>query len=371
MTEISRRDLLLTLPGLAMTPRLFAQAKPQIPVKALNHFTLQVSDLKRSQEFYQGLFGLPIQARQGPTLILRLGNGPQFMALGPAGNAAPNNNHFCMTVEKFNVDRIIGILAQHGVTKNDAGGPMTVRVRMRGPEAGGAKEGTPELYIGDPDGLVVQLQDTTYCGGAGVLGDVCLKQPEPAPKKGLLAVKDISHFTNSVSDATRSNQFYQDLFGLQVRSKQAASLGLGVGPGIGFLMFTGGGGAAAPAPGAAVGRGAEVARGQTAPAAGRGLATIASRRASINHVCMNMETFNVDAILKTLEGFGVTPRGDSPPAGPTPPMKSYVTLRMPNRGGAPKGTPELYFTDPDGLLIQLQHVSYCGGGGYLGNEQCA
>jgi len=27
----------------------------------------------------------------------------------------------------------------------------------------------------------------------------------------------------------------------------------------------------------------------------------------------------------------------------------------------------LYFTDPDGLLIQLQDVSYCGGGGFLGN----
>jgi hypothetical protein len=44
-------------------------------------------------------------------------------------------------------------------------------------------------------------------------------------------------------------------------------------------------------------------------------------------------------------------------------------MRMPNRGGAPEGTPELYFSDPDGLSIQLQDVSYCGGGGYLG-EVC-
>ena len=41
-------------------------------------------------------------------------------------------------------------------------------------------------------------------------------------------------------------------------------------------------------------------------------------------------------------------------------------MRMPNRGGAPEGTPELYFSDPDGLSIQLQDVAYCGGGGYLG-----
>jgi hypothetical protein len=29
------------------------------------------------------------------------------------------------------------------------------------------------LYFTDPDGLLVQPQDVTYCGGAGVLGDVC------------------------------------------------------------------------------------------------------------------------------------------------------------------------------------------------------
>ena len=28
---------------------------------------------------------------------------------------------------------------------------------------------------------------------------------------------------------------------------------------------------------------------------------------------------------------------------------------------------ELYFTDPDGLAIQLQDTKYCGGGGYLGD----
>ena len=51
------------------------------------------------------------------------------------------------------------------------------------------------------------------------------------------------------------------------------------------------------------------------------------------------------------------------------PLVHYINLRMENRGGAPGGTPELYFTDPDGLLIQLQDLSYYGGGGVLG-EVC-
>ena len=42
-------------------------------------------------------------------------------------------------------------------------------------------------------------------------------------------------------------------------------------------------------------------------------------------------------------------------------------MRMENRGGAPGGTPEQYFTDPDGLLMQLQDTTYCGGGGFLGD----
>jgi hypothetical protein len=46
-----------------------------------------------------------------------------------------------------------------------------------------------------------------------------------------------------------------------------------------------------------------------------------------------------------------------------------VSLRLPNRGGAEGGTPEVYFSDPDGLAIQIQDAGYCGGGGYLG-DQC-
>lgn len=331
------------MPALVMAPRMFGQsAGPPLHVRALNHMTLSVSDPKRSLDFYQGLFGMPIQARQGATAVLRIGSGPQFLALSSAGsNVTPSINHYCMTVENFNVDRILKVLADRGITKSDTNGAMKVRVRMRGPEAGGAREGTPELYIGDPDGIVVQLQDPTYCGGSGVLGNVC-GTPEPSPKKGLLAVRDLSHFTVFVSDAQRSNRFYQDLFGLSIQAYQGPTAPLlAVGPGVQFVMLTSGGGA-------------------------RGGAAAAPRPASINHVCMNMDGFNPDRILKTLEEYGIKPRGSA--QGPAGPMTSYVTMRMENRGGAPGGTPELYFTDPDGILIQLQDVSYCGGAGYLGND---
>jgi hypothetical protein len=78
---------------------------------------------------------------------------------------------------------------------------------------------------------------------------------------------------------------------------------------------------------------------------------------------MNMENFKPEEVMKKLADFGITERVGNT-AGP---LKSYITLRMPDRGGAEGGTPELYFTDPDGLLLQLQDVKYCGGGGYLGD----
>src|SRR2546428_5655227 len=121
--RISRRRLLLSLPALVMAPRAFAQASnPQIRVRGINHVTLSVSDVKRSVDFYQGLFGMPVISRQGMTANLRIGAGPQFLGVGAAGSNAPNINHLCLGVDNFNVDRITSMLAQRGITKSDAAG---------------------------------------------------------------------------------------------------------------------------------------------------------------------------------------------------------------------------------------------------------
>jgi catechol 2,3-dioxygenase-like lactoylglutathione lyase family enzyme len=359
MSAMTRRQLLSSLPVLAVAPvaqafrpadaglkpcatfRMTPQAGASpIRVRTLSHFGLAVTDPKRSVDFYRNLFGLPIQARAGANTILRIGAGPQFISIGPAENAAPSINHFCLGVENFNVDRIMAALAAHGVVKGDAAGPMKAAVTMR--------DGTPDLLFGDPDGIVCQLQDQRYCGGSGPLGNVCAV--ETSPQKSLIALKDLSHLTIFSTDAARSNKFYQDLFGLSIRSYQGPTAPtLAVGPTVQFLMFTGGG------PSTGSGR-----------AGGRGAAPVAPPRpASINHGCFSLDGFKTDEVIKALESFGIKPReGTTGPAGP---LRHYTSMRMENRGGAPEGTPELYFTDPDGLLMQLQDTSYCGGGGVLGN----
>ena len=338
ITGISRRGLLTALPAALLARRAFGQAAPPpIAVRKLTHVSLLVTDVGRSVDFYQGLFGMPVQARQGSTVCLRIGPGPQFLALSPAGSVPPRLDRFGLSVQNFDADRVMNQLAAHGVAPGAAAdgslvSPMKARIVARG--------STRELFFGDPDGIAVQLQDTTYCGGGGAQGNMC-GPVEASPKKGLIALRDLSHLTVFVSDAQRSNTFYQTAFGFNVQARQGPTAPvLGVGDKIQFLMFAGG-----------------------FPARGGGQ----PRPASINHLCMNLEGFDRDGILKTLEGYGIKPRGDNPG---TPPLISYVSNRMPNRGGAPEGTPELYFTDPDGLLIQLQDVKYCGGGGYLG-DVCA
>ena len=361
--RIGRRSFLASLPVCLAAERLLAQGGlPQIRVDGLSQLTLTVSDPGRSIAFYQGLFGMPIQAQQGTTTLLRIGDGPRFLAIVPAEpGERPSISRFGMGVEQFDVDSVLTILARHGVSPagdgdlGQSGGPMKVRVTTRGE--------TREVFVGDPSGIVFQLHDASYCGGSGPLGHVC--QPQPAPGRGLIALKDMSHFTINATDP-RTTGFYEQLFGLPVQAMQATTPAYGVGPGVHFLMFIGGGGArgrgaaagragATPPPGApdAPGRGAAPGRGGVPPGP------------RIDHACMSLEGFELKGLLETLGSYGVKPSDTGRSGGP---LTSWVSVRPESRGGAPiTGTPELYFSDPDGLSIQLQDTKYCGGGGYLGD----
>src|SRR5688572_10335640 len=202
---LSRRAVLFALPAATLLPHApFAQTRPQLHARGLHSMSLAVTDVRRSLEFYQGLFGMTVQARRGETPLLQVGAGPKFMALTPvAANGTPGVIRFGIAVEDFNVDRIIAALAAHGVTRTAAGaadgapdGPMKVRVAMR--------DRTAEVFLSDPSGIICQLQDPTNCGGSGPLGNSCLAV-QPSPRKGLIALQDYSHFTIAAASADESN----------------------------------------------------------------------------------------------------------------------------------------------------------------------
>jgi catechol 2,3-dioxygenase-like lactoylglutathione lyase family enzyme len=361
--SIDRRQFLAALPALAVAPRIRAQAPAaRFRVNGLSQITLTVSDVARSLDFYQGLFGMPVQARQGSTVLLRIGNGPRFIALRPAtAGEKPSISALGFGVQDFSLDRVMQTLTSQGFTAaaSDAQkpGPKQVLVRTRRANEGGSPDGsTRDLFAADPSGVVFQLHDVNYCGGSGALGTTCAA-PEPSARKGLIALRDTSHFTIAATDPT-TVQMYLDLFGFKPLAYQAQTPGWQVGNGVHFLMFIGGGG---PTRGSAAGAPAPPAggRGGGAPGGGPG------RTAGIDHACVAMDNFDPAAVTKTLVSYGLKQQEGQ---GRTP-LVTYISLRMPNRGGAEGGTPELYFTDPDGLAIQIQDVKYCGGGGFLG-ELC-
>ena len=176
---MTRRELVLALSALVMARPAGGAAAQQgaapapIRVRTMNHVTLTVSDVQRSVEFYQRVLGLPLVTTQGterdwnaPAVpVLGIGDGPQFIAFSQGDR--PHINHYCLGMEGFDAAEIVARLAQHGIE---------ARVRMRADSDPPAEE----LIFPDPDGIPVQIQDVSYCGGSGKLGDLC--DPDDRPR---------------------------------------------------------------------------------------------------------------------------------------------------------------------------------------------
>jgi catechol 2,3-dioxygenase-like lactoylglutathione lyase family enzyme len=137
---------------------------PPIPVRTLNHVRLIVPNIRRSLEWYLKLTDMKLQTYQDPEgdRFLRVGSGPQFVALAQGSGPAAFRPHVGLGVLGFDPDQIVKRLAEHGVI---------ARTKLRE----GTIEGGPtvEVLVDSPDGIEIQLQDVSYCGGRGRLGNIC------------------------------------------------------------------------------------------------------------------------------------------------------------------------------------------------------
>jgi len=138
---LSRRGLL----G-ALLP-LLAAASPSdtISIKTLNHVSLSVTDIEKSQKFYQDIFGNAVVSKQGAGVNLAAGPA-SFFGLYKMGQLPPQIHHFCLGIEGT-VETAAAVLEKHNVKP-------TIRDR----------DGVKELYFRDPDNLQVQLQSADYRG---------------------------------------------------------------------------------------------------------------------------------------------------------------------------------------------------------------
>ena len=217
---MTRREFTVALAAaMVVRPTVFAEplATP-IPARSLNLIAFNVTDVDRTVAWYQRIFGMPVQYRQGPSVavageslrfrrsgaelpggnaaILRIGDG-QLVALYPANGSTPGHSHMGFGVPNFDRPTLGRALDAHGVT---------TELRDRGD--------AQELYFRDSDDLLVQLQDLSYCGGAGVLGNTC-SQPWEMPPSGNpppLATRTLNHVSFQVGDLDRAVRFYMRVF---------------------------------------------------------------------------------------------------------------------------------------------------------------
>jgi hypothetical protein len=65
---------------------------------------------------------MPLRRLSASSVQLSVGAGP--LHLGMASGTAPTIDHYCLGVDAFDADRIVKVLAEHGVAKSDTRGPM-------------------------------------------------------------------------------------------------------------------------------------------------------------------------------------------------------------------------------------------------------
>ena len=165
---IERRDFVRSLSALLLSPMVAAEQSTAIAVGSLNHVSISVANVDRSVDFYQTLFGMRVISREGtagnPTagsgntgLVVNLapGAGPEFIGIYKA-EPTGHIGHFCLGVQNFNADQALKALQERGIN---------ARMRTRGE--------SKEIFLTDPDNVLVQLTDVSYCGGSGVRGNVC------------------------------------------------------------------------------------------------------------------------------------------------------------------------------------------------------
>lgn len=139
--RITRRALIAML-GAAMLSSAKASPAGGFSAKSLNHVTLAVSDVARSQKFYEQVLGASVVSTQKNGVNLGLGD--SFLGLYDIGSP-PRIDHFCIGIDSYEV--------------NDAAD----RLRGLGLDPY-VREDKPEVYFEDPDGISVQLESRDYRG---------------------------------------------------------------------------------------------------------------------------------------------------------------------------------------------------------------
>ena len=129
-----------------------------IHAKGLDHVVLRVTDLERALAFYVDVLGFPVERRLDELGLVQLRAGsslidlvPVESPLGKAGGkapdpAAPNQDHFAISLADFDDAEIRAHLARFGVEASETATRY------------GADGFGPSIYLKDPDDNTVELK---------------------------------------------------------------------------------------------------------------------------------------------------------------------------------------------------------------------
>ena len=131
--KMSRRDLVQGLAVLAASSTTASAAGFQ--GNSVNHISLFVSNLQRSTDFYQRVFGCSVNKRDGNNQLIF---GKNFLVLR-SGNPAAKVDHFAIGVDNFSKESVTADLKARGATPIDQQG------------------GNFGFHVLDPDGFPVQI----------------------------------------------------------------------------------------------------------------------------------------------------------------------------------------------------------------------
>jgi len=131
---MSRRELVGALAVLAVGSESAAAAPAAFQNPTINHVSVVVSDLNRSVDWYQRVFGLTMLNREAN--LVRLKVGPGFLSIR-TDTIQKGFDHFALGIDRYNADAVRAELRARGLTPQQGSG------------AG--------LHVADPDGLLVQV----------------------------------------------------------------------------------------------------------------------------------------------------------------------------------------------------------------------
>jgi catechol 2,3-dioxygenase-like lactoylglutathione lyase family enzyme len=117
--RLTRRELIQALAAVAAAGAGAPVAGASLKAGSINHTSVLVSDMARSIDFYNRVFGLSVVNEDKPNRISRLGTGGKILVSLRVEPPAGLVDHFAIGVENFNRDAVTASLKEMGLTPRE------------------------------------------------------------------------------------------------------------------------------------------------------------------------------------------------------------------------------------------------------------